>query len=134
LDFLHSALRITVDQERLWDDFAAAMRDRSEGDRGRDRIFVPYRFPPVPPDTRRSAVDQLQRRQQNLMTRMERVDHLLATLKPLYASFNDDQKRIADELLFRADRSLRARLVRNYSDYSFMRPFDPRFGPYNRAY
>ena len=151
LDFLRSELRITAAQQRLWDDFANAVREEADQvqARGFDRGPGPGRGGP-PPDRRDdprandgrfappSVVERLQRRQQNLMARVERVDHVLATLRPLYASFNDEQRRIADEEMFRPNRgrfdrfTMRDRFDRDRD--RFMRPFDRRYGPYNRPY
>jgi len=145
LDFLRTELRITAAQQRQWDDFANAVREEADQVRGGpgpgpgagpgpDRRDDPRarndggRFAPP------GVVERLERRQQNLMQRVERVDHLLATLRPLYASFSEDQRRTADELLFRPNRWRGDRLVMGDRFNRFMRPFDRRYGPFNRPY
>src|SRR5215831_18804258 len=95
LDYLHSELRITQSQERLWDDFANVVRDTAE--RG------PVRGPPDDRggyrDDRRDApsiLDRLERRQQNLADQNDRLNRLVMALRPLYAALSPDQKRTAD--------------------------------------
>ena len=111
LDFLHYEIRITDAQQRLWDNFAAAVRD--EAQQVRDRVVQgagPGRE--RGPDGRRtdndrrgppSVVERLEQRQQRLANQTARVDRLLSTLRPLYAALDANQKRTADRLLFQED-------------------------------
>lgn len=96
LDFLHYELRITQAQQRLWDNFAAALRDEAQNLRGRGAARN---------DGGRqggSVIERLERRQDRLADRGERLDHLLGTVRPLYTALNAEQKRTADRLLFQA--------------------------------
>ena len=95
LDFLHYELRITQGQQRLWDQFADALRDQAELRRGRatsrnDRGQ----------GGAGNALDRLEQRQDRLADRSERLDALVGTLRPLYTALNVEQKRTADRLLF----------------------------------
>jgi len=145
LDFLHSELHITPAQQRLWDDFANTVRQEADRTRDRDlnRSPGPYAGPNPVPDRRDdfrdrnngrygppSVVQRLERRQQNLADRGTRVDHLLSALRPLYATLAEDQRRAADELMFRRDQSRQARwgfAMRG----RFQRPFDRPYGPFD---
>jgi len=135
LDFLHGELRITTAQQRLWDDFTAAVRAEDERSRPRDfdrrddvrdrnnngRNALP------------SVVERLERRQQEAADRGARVDHLLIALRPLYATLSEDQRRAADELMFRQDQSRQARwgfAMRG----RYQRPFDRPYGPFAPPY
>jgi LTXXQ motif family protein len=129
LDFLHAELRITQAQQRLWDDFANAVRQ--ETDQARMRGFRPRDDFRGRDDDRRAAapsvVQRLERRQQALSDRTERVDHLLGALRPLYAALNDDQKRRADELMFARDQDRFGRgrfTMRDRFNRGFDRPND----------
>jgi hypothetical protein len=114
LDYLHSQLRITSAQQRLWDDFANAVRQTSDRiadqrpgfDRDRDGYRGPRddrndqyrrdndrRNPP-------SILDRLERRQENLAQRSDQLNRLVTTLRPLYDALSPDQKRVADRELF----------------------------------
>ena len=134
LDFLRSELRITQTQQRLWDAFASAVKQ--EADQARMRDFRPRDEFRGRSDNGRAAppsvVERLERRQQALTDREERVDHLLAALRPLYAALNDDQKRAANELMFRLDQDRFGRgrfAMRDRFNRGYDRP-----GPSNRPY
>jgi len=92
LSFLHERLRITASQERLWRAFANVLHDEVQDRPGR-REYI--RAP--------SVVERLEQREQRLAERRERADHVLRALRPLYASFSEEQKRTADRLMFQAD-------------------------------
>jgi hypothetical protein len=105
LEYLHSELRITPAQERLWNDFADVVRDSAERgpvrgpgfDRNRDAYRGQNR------DDRRdppSVLDRLERRHEILALQSERLDRLVIALRPLYAALSPDQKRTADRELF----------------------------------
>ena len=111
LDYLHSELRITPAQQRLWDDFANVVRDTAERGPVRgpdfDRDRGDFRGPPSDRggyrEDRRDAagiLDRLERRQQNLADQNDRLNRLVTALRPLYAALSPDQKRTADRELF----------------------------------
>ncbi len=138
LDFLHSEIRITQAQQHLWDDFAGAVRQeedqaRMRGFRARDdfrgRGDDGRAAPP-------SVVERLDRRRQTLADSAQRVDHLLAALRPLYAALTDDQKRAADELMFQRGQGGFGQgrfTMGNRFNRGFDRPYNrPNDGPYYR--
>jgi protein CpxP len=89
---LHQRLGITPAQEAAWTAFAGEMRNAA-----------------MPTDRTREArpasvLERLERREQTLETRKVELDRMVGTLRPLYASFSDAQKRAADQLLFRPQR------------------------------
>jgi hypothetical protein len=114
LDYLHAQLRITAGQERAWDNFADAVRDeapdrtdgfrRRMGTRGAER------------DRDMSVVQRLERRGQMLDRQRDRLDHLVVTLRPLYASLTADQKRAADRELFHPERQRFAAFRHRFED------------------
>jgi hypothetical protein len=92
LTVLHQRLGITPAQEAAWTAFVGEMRNAA-----------------MPTDRTREArpanvLERLERRHQTLETRSAELDRMVGVLRPLYASFSDAQKRIADQLLFRAQR------------------------------
>jgi hypothetical protein len=104
LAFLHTRLRITPAQERAWTGFAAVLQDearerlgnrdgalRVRGERGRDR----------------SVIERLEERQHRLADRNADLERVIRAVQPLYASFSEDQKRIADRMMFRPERNRR---------------------------
>jgi hypothetical protein len=94
LAFLHQRLGITPAQEAAWTEFATELRNtatavqRDRGMRGAERGPM-------------SAVQRLELRQRMLEKRSADLDRELHALRPLYASFSDEQKRVADQLLVR---------------------------------
>src|SRR5262249_28260668 len=95
LSFLHERLRITGPQERLWIAFTNALHDEVQDRRDRRDLDARRDSP--------SVVERLEQRERRLADRTQRVDHILGTLRPLYASFSQEQKRTADRLMFQAD-------------------------------
>ena len=110
LDYLHRTIGITQAQERLWMNFADAVRaEQSTRERGPGFQRGPGRGPG--PNAARdrdrqapSVVDRLEQRQQRLTDESSDVNRLLTTLRPLYAALSPDQKRLADENLFHPER------------------------------
>jgi periplasmic protein CpxP/Spy len=113
LAYLHSQLRITPVQEGAWTKFTAALRDETR-DRDRDRVQggtfndrEPSRGRSGRRDDRASdarqgpsVVERLEERQRMVAEQSADLDHVLAALRPLYASFTADQRRTADRLMF----------------------------------
>ena len=95
LSTLHERLRITASQERLWIAFANVLHDEAQD--GRDRRAVNDRRDSP------SLVERLEQRERRSADRTQRMDHILSALRPLYASFSEEQKRMADRLMFQAD-------------------------------
>lgn len=156
LNFLHSELGITAQQEQVWATFADAVRREAQA--GRDQFFDrrdEFRGGPSAGPNGRNApppsiVDRLERRQQGLEERGAYYDRLLSALRPLYAALSDDQKRAADENLFNPGGFDRG--PRGWRRYGFDRdygrfgrgayrgfgrpggPFDPPYDGYDRDY
>jgi hypothetical protein len=132
LNFLHSELRITPQQEQAWATFADAVR--REAQTGRDQFFDRRdefrgglgRNAPPP-----SIVERLEQRLQGLEERGAYYDRLLSALRPLYAALSDDQKRAADENLFNPGRDDRG--PRGWRRYGFNRDFDRDYGRFGRG-
>lgn len=99
LTFLHDQLRITSAQEPVWVRFADALREQARermrdfADRGQFRERDGQRG-------EGSVVDRLEQREHRLADERAGLDRVLDALRPLYASFTDDQKRIADRAMF----------------------------------
>ncbi|HEX9465168.1 MAG TPA: Spy/CpxP family protein refolding chaperone [Alphaproteobacteria bacterium] len=103
LAFLRTALKITPAQEPRWSALADVIRRHAQ-DRDAEiqqrRAARQNQAQTQPP----TAIERLQRRQQNLARAASRLDEVVAAARPLYASFSDDQKKVADELLDRGRR------------------------------
>ncbi len=95
LAFLHERLRITPAQERQWGTLVNVLRDEVQDARDR-RDFDARRGSP-------SVIDRLEQRERRLTMRKERMDRIVSVMRPLYASFSEEQKRTADRLMFQAD-------------------------------
>jgi hypothetical protein len=128
LDALHERLNIRSDQEGVWNSFANTVRDEAQA--RRDRFAQNReRFRDRQYDNRDSArrddrqgppsvVDRLERRQRVLEAQSGRTGHMLQAIRPLYDSFDQNQKRTADRLF--------ARLTEDRGRF-FMRRFANRF-------
>jgi periplasmic protein CpxP/Spy len=91
--FLHQRLGITPAQETAWSQFANEMRHAAE-----TRIRAPEGREHA---DQMNAVDRLEQRARMLEMRGAETERMARALRPLYASLSDDQKRIANEVLFR---------------------------------
>jgi hypothetical protein len=92
IKYLHDRLRITAEQEPLWDAVAQAIRDNAEG------------LTPVLKDRLGAATDgsapELLRSYETLGdTQLDSLKRIIAAFDPLYAGLSDSQKKIADALL-----------------------------------
>jgi len=90
---LKAELKITADQEKLFDDYAAAVRSNAKAiadrctavkDEGGKRLPLP---------------DRLDRREQFMEARLEALRTASKALQPLYDALSDTQKEAADELI-----------------------------------
>jgi hypothetical protein len=143
LTYLHTQLRIAPAQERAWMTFADAVREQAS-DRLRDRrVDERDQFRGPPNDARRgppSVVERLEERQRMLADRSADLDRVVRALRPLYASFTDEQRRAADRELFQpADGALAGRGGRGFGDFRGGPGFDrgradPRDNPTDRDY
>lgn len=132
LNFLHSELRITPQQEQAWATFADVVRREAQA--GRDQFFdrrYEFRGGPGQNTPPPSIVERLERRQQGLEERGAYYDRLLSALRPLYAALSDDQKRAADENLFRPGRGDGG--PRGWRRYGFNRDFNRDYERFGRG-
>lgn len=95
--FLRTELRITPAQEPAWDAFAATLRtdaqnmhDMTKETRG---MASGMKQSPV------SMLARLERHETMLKAHLDHLQRIRTTLKPLYESLDDDQRRSADELI-----------------------------------
>lgn len=97
---LHQRLGITPAQEAAWTAFTSELRHSADMRRGA-------------PEAREhgdqmSAVDRLEQRARMLEMRSAETERMARALRPLYDSFSADQKRVANEVLFRPGNEQRA--------------------------
>jgi periplasmic protein CpxP/Spy len=97
--FLKTELKITDAQTAQWNEVADAMRKNDAVMRGLMR-----QARGAQPASAPNALDALTRREQVAQVRAEGAHNLATAFRPLYASFSDEQKRTADELLGRHGR------------------------------
>jgi hypothetical protein len=93
LAFLKTELKITDQQQALWDAVAKVMRDQSA-----ERAAV-FRQMQASRGQTLHAPDVLERRAAMAQKGAEQTQALLAVVKPLYAAMSDEQKATADMLL-----------------------------------
>ena len=98
LAYLHTALKITDAQKAQWENFASVMRKHA---RESDKRVQERRTRMAEGAKRQqlSAIERLERRQQGMAVRAQRLNELIAAGKPLYAAFTPEQKQVADGLL-----------------------------------
>jgi protein CpxP len=96
LAYLKTALKITPTQEPQWNTFAGLLRRQAAQ---MDGEIQARRDTSAPKPT--TAIERLEQRQKYMQTAAARMDEMLTAAKPLYASFTDDQKKVADEFLSR---------------------------------
>ncbi len=96
LDEMKAQLKITSTQEAQWNGYADVLRRhaREMNERIQKRKVDGS-------NRSRTAIDRLEGRQQFLANASVRANDVLAAVKPLYESFNDEQKKVADQVLSR---------------------------------
>ncbi len=93
LAFVRTRLGITDAQAPLWDAFAENVRNNMS-----ERAEA--RLDPIDRDSGPlSALERLEREQERLAARIDRLDATASTLAPLYNALDDEQKEIADHML-----------------------------------
>ncbi len=92
--FLKAELEITQAQEPLWDAFAQVLRANA-------RAMIDMRGAMMPAEdaTPGGLLARIDAHEQMLAARLESLRRLKAAIKPLYAAFDDAQKRTADDLI-----------------------------------
>ena len=89
--FIKAELKITDAQQPLWNTVADAMRANAKGMPG-----MPNGMPMMGSAT--TLPDKLAMHETMMATHLEGLRKLKAAVEPLYAAFNADQKKTADEL------------------------------------
>jgi LTXXQ motif family protein len=94
LAFLKAELKITSEQESLWNDYAAAVRDNAQAmtircasmmsDGGKNEANLP---------------DRLDAHEQFMAAQLDALRATSKALKPLYAALSDTQKQVANQLI-----------------------------------
>lgn len=92
LAFLKTELKITDAQTPQWTKFAEAMRATAGAMNGMHQQMMQGGLPDTLPE-------RLDLHEQMLSSHLEALKDMRAALDPLYASFSDEQKKLADELM-----------------------------------
>jgi protein CpxP len=90
--YLHDRLRITPEQEPLWDTIAQTIRDDA-------RDIVPILRERLRSTTNGSALDVLHAYEALGEHRLDTLKKIVAGFEPLYARLSEGQKKIADAIL-----------------------------------
>jgi hypothetical protein len=94
LAFLKAELKITPDQESLWDDYAAAVRDNAKSIGERCTGMMGAHGDKAP-----SLPERLDAQEDFMTARLEGLRAVGKALKPLYAALSDEQKQLADQFI-----------------------------------
>ncbi len=92
IKYLHDRLRVTAEQEPLWQVVAQAIRDSEEG-------LAPLRRDQFRASTNGSALDLLHADAALGDAQLSSLKNIIAAFDPLYGSLSDSQKKIADAVL-----------------------------------
>jgi periplasmic protein CpxP/Spy len=92
IKYLHDRLRITPDQEPLWDIVAQAIRNNAQD-------IVPLLKERLRAKTSGSAIDVLHSHEALGEAQLDSLKKFIAAFDSLYASISESQKKIADAIL-----------------------------------
>jgi LTXXQ motif family protein len=92
IKYLHDRLRITAEQELLWDAVAQAIRDNAQG-------LTPLLKERLGAATNGSAPDVLRSYETLGDTQLNSLKKIIAAFDSLYTDLSDSQKKIADAVL-----------------------------------
>jgi periplasmic protein CpxP/Spy len=95
---LHAALKITPDEEALWNGVAQSMRENAGT---MDKLIASTR---ATPPQNMSAVDDLKTYQKFAQAHVDGLKNLTASFQKLYAAMPDAQKKVTDDV-FRSTRA-----------------------------
>ena len=98
LAYIRTALKITDAQQTQWNAFAETLRNQARTADQRMQEFRAQREQGASPQ-RPTAIERLEREQQQHAASVTRINERLAVQRPLYAALSAEQKAIADELL-----------------------------------
>lgn len=112
LAYLKTALKITDAQLPQWEAFANTLRKHARA--MDERIEARRSQMQAQRETRPTAIERLERRQERLATASARLHETLAAAKPLYAALTQEQQKIADELLAAPRPGMQHRRMRHH--------------------
>ena len=95
--FLETELKITAAQKKLWDAFADALRANSRT--MADMMSAMQGEMMAKTEVKQTLLQRVESHEGMLASRLEALRQLNATLKPLFATLDLNQKQMADELL-----------------------------------
>lgn len=101
LAYIKTALQITPAQTAQWNAFADVVRKQAKGRDAKVEEMRAKFEQRKEGDARPDLVERLEFRQKMLNAAASNTGELLTALKPLYASFSDNQKQTAAEVLGR---------------------------------
>jgi len=96
---LHSELKITPDQEAQWNAVAQAMRDNAAS----MQKLIAQKQQQGPQNV--TAVDDLENHQQFIQAQLDGMKNFTSAFKTLYDSMSDQQKKNADQIFAKIDRT-----------------------------
>jgi hypothetical protein len=94
LAFLKAELAITSEQDSLWNDYAAAVRDNAKSVATRCSSMMSQGDA-----SKQSLPDRVDAQEQFVAARLDALRAVSKALKPLYGALSDTQKQLADELI-----------------------------------
>ncbi len=100
LAFIKTALKITDAQAKQWNAVADVIRKQAKE---RETRFTAMREQHKEHDGEVDIVERMEMRQKMLTQRASDLAELTTAIKPLYASFSDEQKEVANHLLMHGD-------------------------------
>lgn len=92
--FLKAELKITPEQEALWNDYANAVRDNAKAMGSRCTALMGDSGA-----SQKSLPDRLDAQEQFVAARLDSLRATNKALKPLYQALSDEQKKLADQLI-----------------------------------
>ena len=95
LAYIKAELKITSEQESLWNAYAVAARDRANAMLARCTAVMSHRSGATV-----SLPDRLDQDEQYMTAQLDALRSMNKSLKPLYAALGDEQKKAADELFW----------------------------------
>ncbi len=94
LAYLKAELKITPEEEPLWNDYAAAVKDNAKSLGERCTALVAQSKDKTP-----SLPERLDIHEQFMTARVDALRSIGKALKPLYAALSDEQKQLADQFI-----------------------------------
>jgi LTXXQ motif family protein len=94
LAYLKAELKITPEQESLWNDYATAVKDNAKTIGERCTAMMAQDDDKMP-----SLPERLDDHEQFMMARLDALRSVGKALKPLYAALSDEQKQLADQFI-----------------------------------